>query len=66
MNILGIGGLLADAACAILRDGDLVGAVEQRKLARQRRPGELPEESLASCLRLAGVQSCLLCVWCLD
>jgi len=56
MNILGIGGILGEAASAILRDGALVGAIEQRKLARRLRPGELPEESIAMCLRMAGVR----------
>lgn len=56
MIIFGIGGILHDAACAILIDGDLSAAVEQRKIARRHRPGELPEESIATCLRLAGVE----------
>ncbi len=55
MTILGIGGILNDAACAVLIDGELVAAVEQRKIARTRKPGEMPEESIAACLKLAGV-----------
>jgi len=55
MNILGIGGLLNDAACAILKDGELAAAVEQKKIARWHRSGELPEESIETCLKLAGV-----------
>lgn len=55
MTIVGIGGILHDAACAVLRDGELVAAVEQRKIARRRRVGELPEESIQACLRMAGV-----------
>jgi len=54
MIILGIGGILGEAAAAILRDGVLVGAVEQRKLVRRLRPGELPEEAVTACLRMAG------------
>jgi carbamoyltransferase len=53
MTILGIGGLLNDAACAILKDGRLVAAVEQKKLARRFHPGELPDASIAACLRMA-------------
>ncbi len=56
MIIVGIGGILSEAASAILKDGVLVGAVEQRKLARRLRPGELPEEAIAVCLRLAGAR----------
>ena len=55
MIILGIGGILHDAACAVLSDGELVAAVEQRKVARTRNPGELPEEAIAASLKLAGV-----------
>jgi carbamoyltransferase len=57
MIIFGIGGLLHDASCAILKDGDLTAAIEQRKISRGRRPGELPEESIAVCLRLANISS---------
>lgn len=55
MVILGIGGLLNDAACAIVKDGRLVAAVEQKKLARRFHPGELPDEAIAICLEMAGV-----------
>ncbi len=55
MVILGLGGILNDAACAILAGGELACAVEQKKIARRDRPGALPEECIAACLRLAGV-----------
>jgi carbamoyltransferase len=57
MIILGLGGLLNDAACAVLKDGQLLGAVEQKKLARRFQPGELPDESIAACLKMAGAQA---------
>ncbi len=62
MIILGIGGVLGDAASAILSDGHLVAAIEESKLSRQglkmgAHPGtaELPDQSIAACLTLAGV-----------
>lgn len=55
MNILGIGGFLSEPAAAILKDGALAGAVEEKKVARRSRPGELPHEAIAACLRLAGI-----------
>jgi carbamoyltransferase len=62
MIILGIGGLLGDAASAILSGGTVAAAVEESKLSRQglqagARTGasELPEQSIAACLSLAGV-----------
>jgi carbamoyltransferase len=54
MTILGIGGLLSDAACAILKDGELKAAVEEAKVTRNFRPGQMPEASIEECLRLAG------------
>jgi carbamoyltransferase len=59
MIILGIGGILGDAASAILKDGKLCAAVEESKLVRRRTrrsvQGDLPERSIAACLELAGV-----------
>src|SRR5580698_4138705 len=60
MIILGIGGILGDAAAAILRDGELAAAVEESKLVRRKLiwgGGGLPEHSIAMCLELAGVKA---------
>ena len=35
MIILGLGGILSDAACALLRDGELIAAIEEKKIARR-------------------------------
>ena len=53
MVILGLGGLLSDAACALLRDGTIEAAVEESKLLRGFRPGEIPQASVEECLRMA-------------
>ena len=57
MIILGIGGLLGDAAAAILKDGELVAAVEESKLVRRRTHWggipEMPEHAISTCLKLA-------------
>lgn len=55
MNILGIGGILHDAAASVIRDGALVAAIEQRKLTRTEHPGDLPLAAIDECLRIAGV-----------
>jgi carbamoyltransferase len=57
MIILGIGGLLNDAACAVLKDGRLVSAVEQKKVARRFQPGEPPTEAIAAALQIAGAEA---------
>lgn len=57
MNILGIGGILHDAAVAVLSDGKLVAAIEQRKLTHAEQPGELPVAAWEQCLSIAGIAS---------
>jgi carbamoyltransferase len=55
MNILGLGGLLNDAACAVLKNGRLVSAVEQEKVARRLHPGQLPDDAIRAAMELAGI-----------
>ena len=61
MIILGIGGIVGDAACAILKAGKLVAAIDESKLVRRRTHwgghGEMPEHSIAACLELAGAKA---------
>jgi carbamoyltransferase len=54
MIIIGLGGLLGDAACALLKDGELISAVEETKMTRGQRPGGLPTAAIEECLRIAG------------
>ena len=59
MIILGIGGILGDAAAAVLKDGVLAAAVEESKLARNPqgpKDGDLPDRAIATCLELAGAK----------
>lgn len=53
--IVGFGGLLSDAACCVLRDGRLVAAVEQNKVARRDRNGSFPDEAFHTALESARV-----------
>jgi carbamoyltransferase len=55
MIILGLGGLPKDPACAVLKDGVLLAAVEEKKVARNLTPGGLPENAMAMALQLAGI-----------
>jgi carbamoyltransferase len=57
MIILGLGGILKDAACAVLKDGQLLAAVEERKVARQESPGLLPEAAIATALEVARLRA---------
>jgi carbamoyltransferase len=56
MIILGIGGILGDAASAIVKNGQLVAAVEEVKVSRQYRVGALPDASIAACLSMAAAK----------
>ena len=53
MIILGLGGMNKDAACAVLKDGELVSAVEERKVARQSVASALPQAAITSALEVA-------------
>jgi carbamoyltransferase len=53
-TILGLGGLLGDAACCILKNGRIAAAIEQAKVSRQDRPGVFPEEAFRMSLAIAG------------
>ncbi len=55
MNILGIGGVLGDAAAAVIQDGHILAAIEEAKLTRRPQPGRLPEAAVTACLRIAGI-----------
>jgi carbamoyltransferase len=54
MIVLGLGGLLNDAACALLKNGEVLAAVEEIKVTRGLRPGGLPQAAIEECLRLSG------------
>jgi carbamoyltransferase len=55
MNILGIGGVLSDAAAALISDGEVAAAVEESKLTRRAQSGRLPEAAIGACLGIAGI-----------
>ncbi len=60
MKILGISGQKSDAAAALICDGEIVAAIEEEKLSRQRfvgmrYTGGLPERAIEFCLQRAGI-----------
>lgn len=54
--IVGLGGLLSDSACCVLKNGEIAGGVEQGKVGRQDRPGEFPDEAFNLALQVARVK----------
>ena len=55
MVILGIGGVLGDAAAVLLKDGEIAAAVEEGKLTRRPPSGNLTEAAVEECLRITGI-----------
>jgi carbamoyltransferase len=58
MIILGMGGILNDAATVVLRDGEIAAAIEESKLTRVPGAGSgaLPERSITACLAIVGAK----------
>ena len=57
MNILGIGTIASDSAAALLSNGQLVAAMEDAKIARRTRRGQLPIEAMDECLSIGNLQA---------
>lgn len=55
--ILGLGGLLSDPACCVIRNGQIASAVEQAKVSRQDRPGSFPDEAFGLALKSAKIRA---------
>ncbi len=55
MNILGISCFYHDAAAALLRDGELVGAAHEERFSRKRHDPGMPVLATEYCLREAGI-----------
>ena len=56
MIILGLGGIPKNPASVVFKDGVLIAAVEEKKIARNLKPSGLPEQATAMALGLAGVE----------
>src|SRR3954454_23693273 len=54
-TIVGLGGFLSDPACCVVKGGELVSAVEQKKVSRHDRPETFPEEAFEQALKIAGI-----------
>src|SRR5579875_3165549 len=55
-TIVGLGGLLSDPACCVIKDGQIAAAIEQAKVSRQDRAGSFPEEAFNLALQAAQVE----------
>jgi carbamoyltransferase len=57
MLILGINAYHGDVAAAILRDGDLVAAVEEERFRRVKHYAGFPRDAIRACLAMAGAEA---------
>jgi carbamoyltransferase len=56
MIILGINAYHGDVAAALLRDGELVAAVEEERFRRVKHYAGFPRDAIRACLSIAGVE----------
>jgi carbamoyltransferase len=57
MNVLGINAYHGDVSAALLRDGELVAAIEEERFRRVKHFAGFPEEAIRSCLEIGGVSA---------
>jgi carbamoyltransferase len=55
-NILGISAYYHDSAAALLKDGELVAAVQQERFSRKKHDARFPREAISYCLEAAGLR----------
>ena len=55
MIILGINAYHGDVSAALLRDGELVAAVEEERFRRVKHWAGFPQEAIRACLQMAGI-----------
>ncbi len=56
MYILGINAYHADASAAILKDGELIAAIEEERFTRVKHWAGFPQQAIRFCLEYAGIQ----------
>ncbi len=57
MNILGISAYYHDSAACMLRDGEIVAAVQEERFSREKGDASLPVQSIAYCLQAGGIRA---------
>ena len=55
MNILGINAYHADVSAVLIRDGELVAAVEEERFRRIKHVAGFPTEAIRACLEMGGI-----------
>ncbi|MES2133832.1 MAG: carbamoyltransferase [Bacteroidota bacterium] len=55
MNILGISAYYHDSAAAILKNGELIAAVQEERFTRKKHDASFPQHAILFCLQQAGI-----------
>src|SRR5215217_8655463 len=56
MNILGISAYYHDSAACLVRDGDIVAAVQEERFTRKKHDPEFPHHAITYCLETGGIR----------
>jgi carbamoyltransferase len=56
IHILGISAYYHDAAAAIIRDGEIIGAAQEERFTRRKFDARFPRNAIAYCLQEAGIE----------
>ena len=60
MNILGISAFYHDSAAVLIKDGDIVAAVQEERFTRYKYDARFPAQAIAYCLDEGGVSPAYL------
>ena len=55
MNILGISAFYHDSAAALIRDGEIIAAVQEERFTRKKHDPAFPTHTISYCLQEAGL-----------
>jgi len=55
MYVLGFSCFMSDAAAALIRDGEIIVAVEEERLTRKKHDGSFPKNAIDYCLKKEGI-----------
>ncbi len=56
MNILGLSAYYHDSAAALVRDGEIIAAVQEERLTRKKHDSRFPHYAIEYCLKEAGIK----------
>jgi len=55
MNILGIGCFYHDASATLIKDGQIIAAIQEERLTRKKHDFSFPKKAIEECLRIGGI-----------